>query len=376
MTPSELTAELKCHARELGFALSGACAAVSSRGISHLAQWLAAGYAGQMAYLADRFEAYRHPRSVLDGVRSLLMLGMPYRTSVPLPAGAGEARVSCYAWGSEDYHDVIHRQLRRLCQRARQICPSVQVRGVVDTAPLLEREFAQLAGLGWIGKNTLLLDRDFGSWFFLAAVLLDCELDYDLPRATDHCGTCTACLDACPTGALVQPYLLDASRCLSYLTIEHRGVIASDVRPAIGQWLFGCDICQEVCPWNRRVPRGHASFVPRPDLDPVSLASLFYLDDAAFRARFRRTPLWRARRRGLLRNAAIVLGNRPHGDALPALVRGLHDLEPLVRGASAWALGRLASADAVKELESRLRQEPDSDVVAEIRGALGKPVQG
>jgi epoxyqueuosine reductase len=246
----------------------------------------------------------------------------------------------------------------------------VRVRGVVDTAPLLEREFGQLAGLGWVGKNTMLLDRRFGSWFFLAAVLLDCELDYDAPAEVDHCGTCTACLDACPTGAFPRPYVLDATRCISYLTIELRSAIEPGLRPALGAWLFGCDMCQDVCPWNRKAASDLATFVPRPDLDPVSLAPLFFLDDDAFRERFRRTPLWRARRRGLLRNAAIVLGNRPTSDALPALARGLRDVEPLVRGASAWALGRLRSADGAAELQRRLSEETDAGVQAEIREAL------
>jgi epoxyqueuosine reductase len=370
MTPPELTVELKKCAQELGFALNGVCPAVSPHGITQLARWLAAGYAGEMSYLADRFEAYRHPRGVLDGVRSLLMLGTPYRTRRPSPVAAGEGRVSCYAWGAEDYHDVIHRQLRRLGRRARQLQPSVRVRGVVDTAPLLEREFAQLAGLGWVGKNTMLLNRRAGSWFVLSALLLDCELDYDAPFAADHCGSCTACLDACPTAAFPEPYVLDATRCISYLTIELRGALESGLRPAVGEWLFGCDMCQDVCPWNRNVRGESETFVPQPDLDPVALAPLFQLNDDAFRQRFRHTPLWRARRRGLLRNAAVVMGNRPTPNALPALVHGLRDVDALVRGASAWALGRLPAADAATELARRLTEESDPYVQEEIRQAL------
>jgi epoxyqueuosine reductase len=376
MSPADLTADLKRQARELGFTLSGACAAVPASGMSRLTQWLAADYAGQMDYLADRVEAYRHPSGIMDAARSVLMLGMPYRTRTPSPAGEGQGKVSCYAWGAEDYHDVIHRQLRQLAACARQLQPDVVVRGVVDTAPLLEREFAQLAGLGWVGKNTLLLNRRLGSWFFLAALLLSCELEYDTPYPSDHCGTCTACLDACPTAAFPQPYVLDATRCISYLTIELRGEIPAELRPAMGQWLFGCDVCQDVCPWNRKVSSELAAFVPRADLDPVSLASLFQLDDAAFRQRFRHTPLWRARRRGLLRNAAIVLGNRPTPDGLPALAEGLRDAEALVRGACAWALGQFHTAEAAAHLRQRLREEDDAQVLDEIRRALPEERRG
>jgi epoxyqueuosine reductase len=306
------------------------------------------------------------------------MLGTAYRSGPRSPLGAQAGQVSCYAWGPEDYHVVIHRRLKTLCRRARELDPSVQVRGVVDTAPLLEREFAQLAGLGWVGKNTLLLNRQLGSWFFLAALLLDCELEYDEPFRADHCGSCTACLDACPTDAFAKPYVLDARRCISYLTIELRGPMDRPLRARTGTWVFGCDICQDVCPWNRRTGEGDPAFEPRLDLNPLALASLFALDDAAFRARFRQTPLWRARRRGLLRNAAIALGNQPNPAALPALITGLHDADPLVRGACAWALGQFTTTttttadddDAVQALAARLVHEPDAAVRDEIRRTL------
>ncbi len=192
------------------------------------------------------------------------MLAMNYRTAAAQPATPGEGRISRYAWGAVDYHDLIHDRLRRLAGFLRQLQPDCQARGVVDTAPLLEREFAQLAGLGWIGKNTLVLNRQMGSWFFLAALLTDATLEYDSPHETDHCGTCRACLDACPTDAFPQPYVLDATRCLSYLTIELRDAIPLEHRESFGDWLFGCDICQEVCPWNHRAPQStEAGFAPR-----------------------------------------------------------------------------------------------------------------
>lgn len=371
MEVEKLTAGIRQRAAELSFSRCGICPAVSPPGLARLDEWLAAGYAGQMRYLADRREAYRHPRHVLDGARSVVMLAMNYRTAEPVRPGRGEGRVSRYAWGDSDYHDLIRDRLNQLAEFLYEYNPAAHVRGVVDTAPLLEREFAQLAGLGWIGKNTLLLNRDDGSWFFLAALVTDLELEYDRPHETDHCGTCRACLDACPTNAFPQPYVLDASRCISYLTIELREAMPLELRERVGEWLFGCDVCQDVCPWNSRAPLSReAVFAPREDSNPVDLIELFDLDDAAFRVRFRHTPLWRPKRRGLLRNAAIVLGNRPTRAGIPALIRGLSDDEPLVRGACAWALGRYSECEAKRALESCLAVESDTDVLSEVRAAL------
>ena len=371
MNPAELTTNLKKQAGHLGFHLCGVCPAVSPAGLAKFDEWLAAGYAGQMHYLSDRREAYTHPRHVLEGVRSVVMLAMPYAT---VPAGEiinGEGRISRYAWGEGDYHDLIRERLHGLADFLREQNPQATTRGVVDTAPLLEREFAQLAGLGWIGKNTLLLSKHAGSYFFLAALLTDQELVYDMPNATDHCGTCTACLDACPTDAFVEPYVLDATRCISYLTIELQDVIPSTLRPGMGDWVFGCDVCQDVCPWNHKAPSStETHFSPQPDLNPIQLAALFDLDEQAFRLRFRKTPLWRSHRRGLLRNAAIVLGNQKATHTVGALSKGIEDAEPLVRGASAWALGELATEAARQILTTRQAQESDAQVQDEIANAL------
>jgi epoxyqueuosine reductase len=365
-----LTAALKQKALELGFQLAGACPAVTPPGFDRFRQWLAAGYAGEMRYLADRADACQHPRFVLDGCRSLLMLATVYPAADLSWAGAGEGKISRYALG-DDYHDLLHARLHQLADFHRRLVPGAKVRGVVDTAPLLEREFARLAGLGWIGKNTLLLNRRLGSWFFLAALLTTAQLSYDQPIETGHCGTCRACLDACPTGALVDAWKLDARRCISYLTIELAGPVPQDLREPLGDWVFGCDICQEVCPWNQRaLPADEAAFPPAPGRNPAELAPLFFLDDAAFRTRFRHTPFWRPRRRGLLRSAALILGNRPHEASLPALAHGLGDPEPLVRGACAWALGRCARPAARESLRVQLMVETDGEVRQEIRSAL------
>lgn len=369
--PAELTKAVKARAAELGFSLVGVCPAIAPSGLVRLDEWLAAGYAGQMHYLPARRAAYEHPRHVLEGARSVVMLALPYRTAQAVPPAAGQGRVSSYAWGTADYHDVIHAKLKELARTLQQTVPQARVRGIVDTAPFLEREFAQLAGLGWIGKNTLLLNKPAGSYFFLAALLTDQVLAYDAPYEADHCGSCRACLEACPTGAFPQPFVLDATRCISYLTIELQGPIPRELRPGVGDWLFGCDVCQEVCPWNRRAPRSpEAGFQPQPGSNPMDLAELFFLDEAAFRQRFRHTPLWRARRRGILRNAAIVLGNQRAVAALPALCRALDDPEPLVRGAAAWALGRLQTPEAAAALRRRAACESDPIVGEEIRAAL------
>jgi epoxyqueuosine reductase len=369
---SELTAWLVDRARELGFASAGVAPAVPPPGAARLDEWLAAGYAGQMHYLADRREAYDNPGRVMEGARSVVMLSLDYQSAEPREAAPGEGRISRYAWGTADYHDVIHERLKQLIADLVAKSPEWKWRGVVDTAPIMEREFAYLAGLGWQGKHTLLLSRSQGSWFFLAALLTDAPLEVNETLPTDHCGTCTACLDACPTGAFPAPHLLDASRCISYLTIEHRGPIPLDLREGMGNWIFGCDICQEVCPWNRKSPRTQEPmFQPRPENNPVELEALFQLSDEEFRERFRRTPLWRARRRGLLRNAAIALGNNPVPHALPTLVAALEDEEPLVRGAVAWALGHYPCDQAITALERRQHVEPAEEVKAEIAASLG-----
>jgi epoxyqueuosine reductase len=371
MQSDSLTTAIKERARELGFPLCGVCPAAAPAGASRLEEWLSRGYGGQMHYLGERREAYGHPRHVLEGARSIVMLAMPYRTTEPANTLPGQGRVARYAWGAADYHDVIRERLHALADFVRALAPGAATRGVVDTAPLLEREFAQLAGLGWVGKNTLLLNKRAGSYFFLAALLTDAELTYDAPHAADHCGTCTACLDACPTAAFPQPYVLDASRCISYLTIELRGAMPADLRRGVGEWAFGCDVCQEVCPWNREAPlASEAAFSPLEGMNPLELGALFEMSDDDFRQRFRRTPLWRPHRRGLLRNAAIVLGNQRAGECLGALARGLVDQEPLVRGACAWALGQLRTEAACELLRRRREAEADVGVCGEIDAAL------
>jgi len=367
-SPTTLTDSIKASAHELGFQLVGACPAARPPGAERLDEWLAAGFAGEMHYLAERRDAYHDPQLVLQGARSVVMLGMAYQTETPRKPTAGQGRVSRYAWGECDYHQIIRDRLHELADAIRQLAPESRTRCVVDTAPLLERDFARLAGLGWIGKNTLLINKPEGSYFFLAAVLTDLELDYDEPFATDHCGSCTACLDACPTDAFPQPYVLDARRCISYLTIELRDHIPAEHREGMGDWLFGCDVCQDVCPWNNKTIRAsEPAFDPLEGRNPAQLEALFSMDDQSFRKTFRRTPLWRAHREGLLRNAAIVLGNQQAEECVPALIRGLNDSHPMVRGACAWALGKFQQPAAKRAIAERLVIETDPAVLLELQ---------
>lgn len=305
MNRDVLTASLKEHARSLGFDLVGACPAAESPAWQRFRAWLDSGFAGQMEYLNRRAEARRHPRGVLPGARSVLVLATNYRTVEPIGPGPGQASVSRYAWGT-DYHQVLRARLRRLAELHRRLVPGERARGVVDTAPLLERDCARRAGLGWIGKNTMLINRQFGSWLSLAALLTTAELVYDEPAAAEHCKGCRACLEACPTGALVAPYQLDARRCISYLSMEHAGPIDGQFHPSIGMRLFGCDTCQEACPHNRQTPCSTVpQFRPRDGMNPVDLDALVSLDAAGFAARFGDTPVARAGQERLRRNAAI-----------------------------------------------------------------------
>jgi epoxyqueuosine reductase len=345
-----LEVRLKSEARRLGFALAGIAPATEADGFARFEAWLDAGYAGEMAYLHRLRDERRHPRSVVEGVRSVLMLGMEYAGLVigelrlanytQTPITNRDSQIAKYAQGP-DYHRYVWDRENELADWLMREAPGCVAFGVTDTAPLLERDFARRAGLGWVGKNTMLINRERGSFFFLGALLTDLELTPDPPHERSHCGTCTACLDACPTAAFPEPGVLDARRCVSYLTIELRSPIPEELREGVGDRLFGCDVCQDVCPWNRHAPAGPAPFPTDPalaTLDPVELLSL---SDAEFRRRFKGTAFLRARRSGLLRNAAIVLGNVGDERSLPALERVANDADEVVRDASRWAIGRI-----------------------------------
>ena len=262
MSKRDITAAIRVEALRLGFDLVGVTPAVESPDFEHFRHWLALGFGGNMRFLMDRVGAYRHPGGVLDGVQSVVMLGDNYRTVEPAPAPIGWGKVAHSAWGG-DYHAIIRHRLRRLCSFHKQLLPAARTRGVVDTAPLFERQLGRLAGLGWVGKNTCLINPVCGSWFFLAALLTTEALEYDAPWTEDRCGSCRACLDACPTGALVAARQLDARKCLSYLTIESPDPMPPSLKRTCGDRVFGCDTCQTVCPWNRDTPAAtESAFAP------------------------------------------------------------------------------------------------------------------
>lgn len=368
---ANLTDAVKSAARQIGFELVGIAPAISPAGFPKLQEWLQAGFAGEMQYLARREAAYEHPRHVSATVRSVVMLAINYRTAEPAAPASNEGRVARYAWGSADYHDLLRDRLRRLADYLHQQRPGCTTRGVVDTAPLLERDFARLAGLGWFGKNTMLINKQAGSWLLLAAMLTDVDLDPDMAHQTSHCGTCTRCLEICPTDAFVEPYVLDARKCISYLTIELKGSIPRDLRSGIGEWVFGCDLCQDVCPWNRKAPRSNeAAFEPQPDLHPADCVAILQMNCEQFQQRFAQSPLGRPGFDGLRRNAAIVLGNRGDESAIPALIEAMQDTSPLVRQSAAWSLGQLSGATSQQALAARLEIETDPDVRGELLDAL------
>ncbi len=345
-TSADIATELKAEARRIGFDLVGIAPAVTPPGHRSFLDWLDRRYDGEMAYLRRREEAYSHPRHVLDVVRSVVMLGVNYCGGDEDPPVDGvPGRVARYARAERDYHDVLRERLRLLGDWLHDRVPGCRTRGVVDTAPLLERDFARLAGLGWFGKNTMLINKWIGSWTFLAGLLTDVELEPDARHEASHCGTCTLCLEACPTDAFSEPHVLDASRCISYFTIELRDQLPpEDLRAGVGDWLFGCDVCQDVCPWNRKAPTtSDPGFRPRPGAGVLDAIELLSLDESAFRERFRGTPMMRPGRAGILRNACLVLGNSGDPSAVPSLQKSLDDPEPLVRDAAAWALGRIAA---------------------------------
>ena len=374
-----LARHVRDEALRIGFDLVGISAAVRPSGFEHLQQWLNQNFEGEMQYMSRRESAYEHPDGVLPGTKSVIVTALNYHSRVDecgpnasAGAASGIGRVASYANGTADYHDVIRRMLKQLGAVLHEAVPGCRTRPVVDTAPLLERDFAKIAGLGWFGKNTMLINKHAGSWLFLGALLTDVELEPDSPHNTSHCGTCTRCLDACPTDAFAAPYVLDARKCISYLTIELRDQpIPMQLREGMQDWIFGCDICQEVCPWNRKATdTAIPEFQPVDDLSPLDLKWLLSLTEAEFRERFRRTPFDRPGRSGLLRNAAITAGNSGDLSLIPTLVQCLADPEPLVRGAAAWALGRLDCKTARNALRSAIRDETDGNVQIEIATAL------
>jgi epoxyqueuosine reductase len=371
MSCRELTDRLKAEAIRLGFDAVGVAPAVAPPGYPDFLRWLDAGHAAGMDYLRRSERARAHPNSLLEAVRSVILVSLVYRQSARDATAESRTRgkVAQYAQGA-DYHALIWRKLEALFEWLRGECPDVKGRAVADTAPLLERDFARLAGLGWIGKNTMLIDRRLGSFTFLGALLVDAELECDSPHDADHCGSCTLCLDLCPTQAFTGPYELDSRRCISYWTIEHKGAIPETNAAELDGWVFGCDVCQDVCPWNRKAPLGRLSELePRPEWSDPDLIEWLLRDEQDWRALLKGTALSRAKRSGLMRNAALVLGARRVSEAVAALEARLDDRgeEPVVRASAAWALGQIASEPARTALE---RHQSDAEPMVQAAVSL------
>jgi epoxyqueuosine reductase len=341
---------VKQEALRAGFDLAGIAGVGNSPELDYFPDWIASGYAGEMKYLESRNEAGQLKRASLRSAapwaQSVVVCAVNYNTAEPYSTQVNDperAWISRYAWSREDYHDVIMRRMRLLERKLRELAGQqpIQTRCYVDTGPLVERVFAKYAGVGWIGKNTCILNQKLGSWLFLGVILTSLELQTDIP-APDRCGTCTRCIEACPTNAFAAPYQLDANKCISYLTIEKRGPIAQELREGMGQQVFGCDICQDVCPWNRKAPATRTEeFQPRPELFNPALEWLAQLDQSEFARTFRRSPVKRATLSGLRRNAAIGMGNSGKRSFGPILHRLSEDKDETVAEAAKWALKQL-----------------------------------
>jgi len=336
------------EAHRLGFFLAGVTTPDPPPHFSTFENWLAQGRHAGMDYLATERSRLRRavPGQILPGCKSILMLGIPYspaQKNKNAPGGM-QGRVASYAAG-EDYHLVLPPRLESLIAFIEaQMGHPVPSRAYTDTGPLLERDLAQRAGLGWIGKNTCLIYPGKGSYFLLAEILLALDLEPDAPFTRDRCGSCTRCIDACPTNAILSDRTLDARRCISYLTIENKGNIPEELRPLMQDWVFGCDLCQAACPWNRfSGPAGDSSFQPQGDLPFPDLVQMLTLTPGSFNRQFKRSPLQRSRRKGLLRNVTVALGNLGNERALPALEHAGNDPEPLIHEHARWAMEKIRS---------------------------------
>ena len=363
----EKTMRIEQLARELGFDGFGVTGSVSRKGVERYKEWLNLDYEGEMVYMSRNVDKRSDLKMVFPGVKSVVCLRINYLTtdkSMEFVDDLDRGDISLYAL-NEDYHDVLIKRHRALEEKIKEEFHGCQTRVYIDTGPVLEKPLAQNAGLGWIGKHTNLITEDVGSYYFLSEILVDVALVESEP-AVDRCGTCRSCIDICPTNAIVAPYVLDSRKCISYLTIELKGVIPLEFRKAIGNHVYGCDDCQIVCPWN--------SFAVKTDEEAFrerdgsrQLIELIRMDDEAFRKRFRKSPVKRTKRRGFLRNVAVALGNSGDLSAVPSLTDALSDHEPLIRTHAVWALGELLREKALPVLDENLADENEEMVKNEIK---------
>ena len=366
---STLEQTIKKYAAELGFEVAGITTAEAflrdeRAAIQRIRDGLMDGLPW---YTEERVRRANRPEELLPGARSVISLAMSYLTGEPERGGPGPTgRVARYAWG-DDYHDVMKKRLRQFVEGlSTRLGRPIRSRIFVDDGPMNDRAAAERAGVGWFGKNTNILTRSHGSWVLLGQVITDLDLEPDRPLAKT-CGTCVLCIEACPTDAIVDPYVIDNTRCISFLTIELRGAMPRELRPLVGDWVFGCDICQDVCPVNRKAALGlEPAFRQRDESSAPALIPLLDMDDQAFRERFRKSPIKRAKRIGMQRNACVALGNIGDPATVPALARSLGSSDAIVREHAAWALGRIGGGEAGEALRLALEGEEDATVRTEI----------
>jgi epoxyqueuosine reductase len=361
MPEQKIEVLVKDQARQIGFHLVGICGVGDEESVPHLRTWLERKYHGEMRYMENPKRL--HAAKALPGLRTMIVVGLNYRW----PDGVGEeqeAMISKYAWAS-DYHRLMKPMLEELSRTIQQLLPSHTFRAYVDTGPIVEKYWAQKAGLGWIGKHTNVLNRDGSSWFFLGVILTDALLEPDVP-ATDHCGTCVRCIDVCPTRAIVEPYVLDARLCISYLTIELRGSIPRQLRTAIGHRIFGCDDCQDVCPWNRFAYAGDPRFTPKKELLSAALREYLRLTPDEFQAKFAQTNVLRAKHRGFLRNCLVAAGNIRKVELRPEIERLLKAEDEMIREHAVWALAQFQDPAARASLAEMRSSELSPLVLDEL----------
>jgi len=347
---SQLEETIKSSARAAGFDLCGIAPVTRSQELQYFPEWLAAGYGGEMKYLESRNDSGELKRSSLENAapwaKSVVVCAINYNSEYPYSTESRDKSrgwISRYAWSKQDYHDAVLVRLRALESQIKDASGKAGIRSwsYVDTGPIVERVLAKYAGIGWQGKNTCIINQETGSWLFLGVILTSLELRPDIP-APDRCGSCTRCLDACPTNAFIAPYKLDATRCISYLTIEKRGKIPEELREGMGNHLFGCDICQDVCPWNREAPASRvAEFQPRSELVNPALEWLAEMSQEEFRATFKDSPIKRGKYAGLRRNAAVAMGNSGERKFIPRLENMSQDENAGVAEHARWALTKL-----------------------------------
>jgi len=343
---SNISERIKQAATDAGFDLCGVAPVTEFPELKRFPEWIADGHAGEMKYLESRNQAGELRRASLKSAfpwaRSVIVCAINYNTAHPYSTQVnkpGHGWISRYAWSREDYHESVLLRLREVETSLQELCEPepIETRSYVDTGPIVERVYAKYAGVGWLGKNTCVINQKIGSWLFLGVIVTSLELTPDLPAA-DRCGTCTRCIDACPTQAFIAPHQLDSTKCISYLTIEKRGSIPEQLRAGMGQHVFGCDICQDVCPWNRKAPfTDKPEFQPREGLVNPALDWLAEISEEEFREKFRGSPIKRAKRNGLRRNALIAIGNAKDRSLLPVLEPAIHDPDVNVSDAATWA---------------------------------------